>query len=400
MQTMTFDKAARGNTASWLARLPARLLSRMEEGHLRLVLPGGGVMVARGSRQTVPEAHMQIHNWRAVWRMLLDGDIGFADGFIEGDWTSNDLPALIELASRNRHGIGETIRPSPVGRAFYRLAHLLRSNTRSGSKRNIVAHYDLGNDFYSKWLDSGMSYSSALYSSADQTLEDAQTAKQDRVIELMAAPAAARVLEIGCGWGGLAERMVQAGLDVTGITLSPAQITYAQARLPQQADLRLQDYRDTEGRFDRIASVEMVEAVGEHFWPVYFARLKRLLAPGGRIVLQAITIDEHLFEGYRRDVDFIQRSIFPGGCLLTKALIERHMREAGLVLRSVEQFGDSYARTLAEWRRRFLEAWPAIEAMGFPPKFRRLWEYYLAYCEGGFRASSIDVGLYCAEHAV
>lgn len=399
MQTLTLDAGAKKNFSSWLARLPAQLLSRIEEGNLRLALPGGRVLIASGAKQTLPEAQMQIHRWRAVRRILMDGDIGFADGYIEDDWSSNDLPTLIELAARNRAAIGTTIQPSLLGRAAYRFGHWLRSNTRSGSRRNIVAHYDLGNDFYAQWLDRGMSYSSALYQSPDQSLEDAQTAKQDRIIELMQAGGGASVLEIGCGWGGLAQRMAERGMQVTGLTLSPAQLAYAQERLRDQSGLRLQDYRDCNGSFDRIVSIEMIEAVGERFWPVYFGRLKNLLAPGGRVVLQAITIDEKLFGSYRREVDFIQRSIFPGGCLPTPALIERHLIEAGLVLRSVEHFGDSYARTLAEWRERFLAAWPAIEAMGFPPRFKRLWEYYLAYCEGGFRAGSVEVGLYCAEHA-
>jgi cyclopropane-fatty-acyl-phospholipid synthase len=399
MRSLTVDEAARRDEGSWWGRLPARMLSRLDEGHLRLVLPGGGLIVAHGAKSDLPEAHMKIHRWRAVRRMLLHGDLGFADGYIDGDWSSDDLAALIDLASRNRGAMGKNLNPSLLTRTMHRIAHQFRANTRGGSKRNIEAHYDLGNEFYEKWLDRSMSYSSGLYRSADQTLEQAQSAKQDRVIELMAAPKDARVLEIGCGWGGLAQKMVAAGLDVTGITLSPSQLSYAQSRITDQADLRLQDYRDCEGRFDRIVSIEMIEAVGEKFWPVYFDRLKKLLAPGGRVVLQAITIDESLFDGYRRDVDFIQRSIFPGGCLLSREVIARQFREAGLVLRSVEYFGESYAKTLAEWRRRFLESWPAIEAMGFPPRFEKLWDYYLAYCEGGFRAGSIDVGLYCAEHA-
>ena len=399
MQTLTFDEGSRQSAKSWGERLFTGVLSRLEEGHLRLALPSGGVMVARGKQTTVPEAQMQINRWRAVRRMLMDGDLGFADGYIENDWTSNDLPALIELAARNRAAIGKTIRPSVIGLAMARLLHAMRPNTRAGSRRNIVAHYDLGNDFYGAWLDRGMSYSSALYQTEHQSLEDAQTNKQDRIIELMRAPLSAKVLEIGCGWGGLAERMVQRGMQVTGLTLSPSQLAYAQSRLPGQANLRLQDYRDAEGSYDSIVSIEMLEAVGERFWPVYFARLKKMLAPGGTVVLQAITIADELFGGYRKDVDFIQRSIFPGGMLLTCGLIERHLNEAGLVLKSAEHFGQSYARTLSEWRQRFLDAWPAIEAMGFPPRFKRLWEYYLAYCEGGFRANSIDVGLYCAEHA-
>ena len=398
METLTFDHESGLAAIRGWARLPARLLARLEQGNLQLALPGGGLMVARGPARHVPDAHMQIHRWRAVRRILMDGDIGFADGYIEDDWSSNDLPSLIELAARNRAAIGSAIQPSFLTRVIHRAYHRLRDNTRAAARRNIEAHYDLGNDFYAQWLDRGMSYSSAIYQSPQQTLEQAQIAKHDRIIDLLDAKAGARVLEIGCGWGGLAEAMLERGLDVTGLTLSPAQLAYAQTRLGGRADLRLQDYRDCDGVFDRIVSIEMIEAVGERFWPVYFDRLKKMLAPGGSVVLQAITIKDELFDSYRQEVDFIQHRIFPGGCLPTSGLIERHLQAAGLKLRKVEFFGDSYARTLAAWRENFLAAWPAIEAMGFPPRVRRLWEYYLAYCEGGFRAGNIDVGLYCAEH--
>ena len=391
-----FDDSPK-HAESWLEKLLSRFISRMEQGHLRLAVPGGRIFTARGTTAALPEAHMQINRWRAVLRVITAGDLGFADGYIDNDWTSDDLPALIELAARNRRPIGGTIRPSLLGRTIARIGHVLRSNTPSGSRRNIMAHYDLGNDFYAQWLDRGMSYSSALYQREDQSLEQAQQAKQQRILALLGADAGMRVLEIGCGWGGLAGMMAERGLEVTGLTLSSAQLDYARTHAPK-VDVRLQDYRDARGTFDRIVSIEMVEAVGERFWPAYFAQLKNLLAPAGKIVLQAITIDEGLFDGYRRDVDFIQRSVFPGGMLLTKGLIERHLRDAGLRLCGMEHFGDSYARTLAEWRRRFLEAWPAIEAMGFPARFKRLWDYYLAYCEGGFRARSIDVGFYQAEH--
>jgi cyclopropane-fatty-acyl-phospholipid synthase len=245
-----------------------------------------------------------------------------------------------------------------------------------------------------------MSYSSALYASADQSLEAAQQAKLDRVIELLAPAAGHDVLEIGCGWGALAERLVsRRGCRVTGLTLSVEQLAYARERLKtaglaDKADLRLQDYRDLEGAFDRIVSIEMLEAVGEVYWPVFFSRLNARLRPGGVAVLQAITIDERWFDDYRRNPDFIQQYIFPGGMLPTQAVLRDQFARAGFSLQAAETFGASYALTLAAWRERFERAWPDIEALGFDLRFKRMWEFYLAYCEAGFRAGALDVGLY------
>jgi cyclopropane-fatty-acyl-phospholipid synthase len=342
---------------------------------------------------------MVLHRWRTLRRLLLQGDVSFAEAYMDGDWDSPDLPALIELAGRNMPTLTDAIDGTWYKRLRNRLLHRLNANTRRGSKRNITKHYDLGNDFYRTWLDAGMSYSSALYADPAMTLEAAQTAKQDRVIELLAPPAGARVLEIGCGWGGLAEKLVRdAGCHVTGVTLSPAQLEFSQARLAAaDTDLRLQDYRDVRGQFDGIVSIEMMEAVGEAYWPSYFAALRERLKPGGVAVIQAITIAEALFDGYKRCPDFIQRYIFPGGMLPTIQEIRRQTEQAGLVLRSSETFGLSYARTLAEWRQRFHAAWPRIQRQGFDERFRRMWDYYLAYCEGGFRAGNIDVGLYVLD---
>jgi len=279
----------------------------------------------------------------------------------------------------------------------------LNRNTRRGSRRNIAAHYDLGNDFYQLWLDSSMSYSSAIYSSPGQTLEDAQRAKLDCVIDLLGLAGGERVLEIGCGWGGLAGRIIeQNGCHVTGLTLSTQQLRYAQRELFQRglggkSDLRLQDYRDAEGTYDRVVSVEMLEAVGAAYWPTFFANLRQRLNPQGAAVLQVITIDQSRFEGYRRRPEFIQRYIFPGGMLPTTAIIEQLVANAGLRLVSSEFFGDSYARTLAEWHRRFQETWPSIAALGFDDRFKRMWEYYLAYCRLGFEIGALNVGLYKIE---
>jgi cyclopropane-fatty-acyl-phospholipid synthase len=288
-------------------------------------------------------------------------------------------------------------------RLLNRLWHMLRANTRSGSRRNIIQHYDLGNAFYACWLDQGMSYSSALYRERDMSLEAAQTAKQDRVLDLLAPQPGQTVLEIGCGWGGLLARLAARGCSATGITLSDAQHAYAVAMLEaaglaESTDVRLQDYRDLDGAFDRIVSIEMFEAVGESYWPLYFAQLRGRLKPGGVAVLQVITIADDRFDHYRRAPDFIQRHVFPGGMLPSPSAMREQIARAGFRLDAVEYFGESYARTLRAWRERFGAAWPDIAAIGFPPHFRRLWEYYLGYCEAGFRVGAIDVGLWRLTH--
>ncbi len=296
-----------------------------------------------------------------------------------------------------------TARGSMIVRLAIRLRHLMRGNTRRGSRRNIMAHYDLGNDFYALWLDPAMQYSSAIWSADTADLEAAQAAKLDRIVDWLALRGGERVLEVGCGWGALATRLAEEkGAQVTALTLSPAQLDYARARAASsesgaRIDFRLQDYRDVEGRFDRIVSIEMIEAVGEARWPLYFRKLAESLASSGRIVLQAISLDESLADGYRRNPDFIQTHIFPGGCLPTKSALEAQIERAGLRLARRETFGASYARTLAEWRRRFHARWPEAERLGFDARFRRLWDYYLAYCEAGFAEGTIDVGLMAIE---
>ena len=389
--------------AGWFARRLARLLlSRIRIGRLTIVTPSG-FRLSSPLREPGPDAVLELHRWRTLRRLLLQGDIRFAMSYMDGDWTSPDLPALVELAARNAPTLYAAIDGNLVSRLANRLRHRLNANTRAGSQRNITFHYDLGNDFYAAWLDPGMTYSSALYATGQESLADAQTAKQDRAVALMGLTGRERVLEIGCGWGGLAERIAATtGCHVTGLTLSPAQLAHATDRLraaglERQTDLQLRDYRDETGTYDRIVSIEMLEAVGESYWPSYFGALGDRLRAGGVAVLQGITIAEDRYEAYRACTDFIQHYIFPGGMLPTQAEMRRQAEAAGLVQRSVETFGDSYARTLAEWRRRFHEAWPEIERQGFDTRFRRMWDYYLAYCEGGFRSGAINVGLYVME---
>ncbi|MFO1025743.1 MAG: cyclopropane-fatty-acyl-phospholipid synthase family protein [Acetobacteraceae bacterium] len=407
MSDLSFDGAINNTTIrpgiGWLARPLARmLLSRIRTGTLTIVTPSGlRLSSAVPERTNGPHGVMVLRRWRTLRRLLFQGDISFAEAYMDGDWHSPDLPALIELAGRNMPTLTDAIDGTWLKRLRNRLVHRRNANTREGSKRNIVRHYDLGNDFYRLWLDEGMSYSSAIYGDGVTTLEAAQSTKQDRILALLDLRGGERVLEIGCGWGGLAERLVRdGGCHVTGLTLSPAQLEAAQARLAAhqaQADMRLQDYRDADGAFDRIVSIEMLEAVGEAYWPSYFRAAHDRLRPGGRAVIQAITIAEPLFEGYKRTTDFIQHYIFPGGMLPTVTELRRQVAQASLVMRSEERFAPSYARTLAEWRQRFHAAWPEVQRQGFDERFRRMWDYYLAYCEGGFRAGNIDVGLYVME---
>jgi len=381
-----------------VAPLLKRLLAGIEAGRLTIVTPSGQRIEHRAP-QDGPEAVLAFHRWRALRRLIAGGDIGFAEGYIAGDWSTPDLPALIEMLAKNCDYFEHAILGWIPSRTVNRVRHLYNRNSKAGSRRNIAFHYDLGNDFYKLWLDQSMTYSSALFHDPTLSLEAAQQAKQDEIIDLVRLRGGERVLEIGCGWGSLAMRLAAAGAQVTALTLSQQQLTYARelARaegLAGRVAVRLEDYRDATGTFDRVVSIEMLEAVGEQYWPIYFAKLRERLKRGGKAVLQVITIADDRFENYRQGVDFIQRYIFPGGLLPTKDIILSQAIRAGLSVMTVVPFGGSYAETLAEWQRRFKAAWPEIARLGFPASFRRLWEYYLAYCEAGFRAGILDVSFY------
>ena len=375
------------------------MLRGVQQGQLIVETPSGERLVFGGAVPGGVQAKLTIHRWRFLWRLARDFDIGFAESYMAGDWSSPDLTALMKLACDNEaplasHGALQ------LPRICLKLRHWLNRNTPRGSRRNISAHYDLGNEFYSKWLDAGMSYSSAVFSSATDTLEAAQDAKLDRVVDLMDISGHERVLEIGCGWGGLAEHILKrTNCTLTGLTLSSEQLDFTQRRLSQvglasRADIRLQDYRDVRGTFDRIVSIEMLEAVGEAFWPRYFETLRDRLRPGGVAVLQVITMDDARFGRYRRAPDFIQKHVFPGGMIPTARIVEEEAAQAGLQLVTRNFFGESYARTLREWQGRFQKSWPQIKPLGFDERFYRMWNYYLSYCEAGFLTGALDVGLY------
>ncbi|WCK05051.1 SAM-dependent methyltransferase [Agrobacterium tumefaciens] len=390
----------RAGIGIWLIN---RLLNNIEHGRLRVTLPGGATFEKSGGSEG-SEAILVLHNWRAIRRLLVNGDIGFAEGFIENDWSTPDLTALIRFAAQNRDAFARSMRGSLPMRLINRMGHALNANTKRGSRRNIEAHYDLGNEFYRQWLDPSMLYSSAIFDYTTPTLEAAQRKKLERIAEKLQLTGNDTVLEIGCGWGALAIHLAtQQNANVTGITLSPSQLRWAENAAEKdntagRIDLRLQDYRDVQGQFDNIVSVEMFEAVGEAYWPSYFETLKRCLKPGGRAVLQIISIEESRFDTYRRKADFIQKYVFPGGFLPSNSALEKAVGQAGLKLTDTELFGQSYALTLAEWRQRFHARWQTISLLGFDERFRRLWDYYLCYCEAGFAEGTINVGLYTIEH--
>jgi cyclopropane-fatty-acyl-phospholipid synthase len=381
-----------------------KFLAIIDVGRIEVELPSGDRIEHVGAKPG-PRADIRFHSWRALRRLVTHGDIGFAEGYLDGEWTSRDIVALIELGGRNGSRLLDAMSGWAPFRLFNWLAHRGNANTKAGSRRNIAAHYDLGNEFYRLWLDRGMMYSSAIFSGEGQSLEEAQDARLARIVEKLNIEPAASVLEIGCGWGGLAATISRTAVDcVTSVTISPSQLAEAQELARAQdfddkVEFRLQDYRDITGRFDRIVSIEMVEAVGRGFMPGYFETIRDRLKPGGLCVLQAITIAEDRFALYCRRPDFIQRFVFPGGFLPSKTFLRETLERAGLELVAAENFGDSYALTLREWRMRFLEAWPRIERLGFDAPFKRLWEYYLCYCEAGFRTGMVDVGLYSIRHA-
>ena len=381
-------------------RLALEMLDRIADGAVAIELPGGlRLRAGRGALQ----AQMTVHDHGVFDEVMARGDIGFSECWMQGRWDTDDLPGLLTLLARNRRVLAAGIYGRVMRLLGHRIRHLLRANTRRGSRRNIVHHYDLGNDFYSLWLDPTMTYSAALFAAPDESLEQAQLRKYRRILEQAGARPGQRILEIGCGWGGLAEvAATEFGCHVTGITLSPAQLEYARERalrrgFAERADFQLCDYRDIGGGFDHVVSIEMIEAVGERYWPAYFAQLQARLKPGGRAVVQAITIADALFARYRRGTDFIQRHIFPGGMLLSPASVEREARSAGLKIAGDHAFGADYARTLARWRDAFEARLAAVRELGFDERFVRMWRFYLGYCEAGFNCGDVDVHQYVFE---
>ncbi|MBI1249917.1 MAG: methyltransferase domain-containing protein [Alphaproteobacteria bacterium] len=344
-----------------------------------------------------PDRALVVHDFAFAKRVLQRGDIGFAEGYVAGEWSAPNLGAVLTFLSGNADRIARVFKGGKIGRALNALFHRSRENSKTGARRNIYEHYDLGNAFYAAWLDPSMTYSSARFTREHLTLEDAQKEKYTALARAMALQPGDRVLEIGCGWGGFAEVAARDfGAQVVGLTISEAQHAFASKRIAEaglsdHVEIRLQDYRDTQGQFDKIASIEMFEAVGERYWPAYFGKIAETLKPGGRAGLQIITIQDALFESYRSRTDFIQRYVFPGGMLPSLSRLREEVARSGLVWQGYEPFGADYARTLTLWDDAFQHAWSDIRAMGFDEDFKRLWRFYLNYCYAGFSSKRTDV---------
>jgi cyclopropane-fatty-acyl-phospholipid synthase len=406
--TTTAPRFSFPHDAPAAARSALRLLQNLRHGALTVQLPDGSQRrFGEHPHQNAlpghhhPSASITLHNWKVFGAALKSGDIGFAETYIAGDWSTPNLTELLKVFSANRQAVDAVIFGSWAGRLLYRIKHLLNHNSRTNSRKNIHAHYDLGNAFYGLWLDETMNYSSAWFDGDfTRSLPQAQTAKVARALEMAQVNPGDRVLEIGCGWGALAEQATAGlGASVVGVTLSTEQLDFANARLQRAgvttADLRLQDYRDiTDAPFDAICSIEMVEAVGRGYWPTYFRAVSRLLKPGGRACVQSIVIDDTLFDRYIRSTDFIQQYIFPGGCLPCPAEFRRQARAAGLEVVDEFAFGADYAETLRRWRDAFLARKAEVAALGFDERFMRIWEFYLAYCEAAFDTGDISLVQY------
>lgn len=377
-------------------RLCLFLLAKTQIGELDLILPDGKKLRFVGE-QNGPQAMIHIHNDRVARRFFTGGKLGFCESYLDGDWSSPDIATFFEFVLRN----GTVMRKALLGKRWVRaisyLAHIVQPNSKKGSQKNIYRHYDIGNDFYKLWLDQSMTYSSAYFKEGDEDLLEAQQLKYKEMADRLGLKANHHVLEIGCGWGGFAEyAATNIGCKMTCITVSKAQHKYAtdrikKAGLSNLVDIRLQDYRDVPGQFDRIASIEMFEAVGESYWPTFFQTLQGKLKDGGKAVLQIITIRDEDFETYRKGADYIQRYIFPGGMLPSMKALDTQIAAANLSKDDVLHFGKDYAKTLDIWNHAFQNAWPQISKQGLDTRFKRMWEQYLCYCQAGFEVGTIDV---------
>ena len=376
-------------------RTAIRFAMRLEHGRLDVHLPDGRALRFEG--KPGPEAEMVVKDLGFAKRLANGGDIGIAEAYLRGEWETPNLTHFLQVFCVNQPILQNMLDNNRLARLLQNIRHWLNRNTKRGSKRNIHAHYDLGNEFYSSWLDRSMTYSSALFSDGNKDLQRGQQRKYEALARDIGVQPGHHVLEIGCGWGGFAEYAAKdIGCRVTGLTISQEQHDFAKKRifeagLADKVDIRMQDYRDERGSFDSIASIEMFEAVGEAYWPSYFSQLRDRLKPGGAAGMQVITIQESIWKSYKAEIDFIRRYVFPGGMLPTPTILRDMGARHGLSLRAERNFGLDYAETLVHWRGSFRAAWPKLTTLGFDERFRRMWEYYLAYCEAGFRAGNIDV---------
>ena len=378
-------------------RLLFALLARLAHGEVVLRTPDGLSHRFGSGHGHAGRADLAFNDWRVAREVLTGGDVAFAEAYMDGRWETPDLTALLTVLACNQQALERAFYGHAWQRTLFRLKHWLNANTRRQARRNIVAHYDLGNAFYGLWLDPTMTYSSALFGGdSTQSLAAAQEAKYARILDELALPRGAHILEIGCGWGGFAETAARAGYRVTGLSLSGAQTAFARARIARaglgdRVLFRLQDYRDLRGTYDAVASIEMFEAVGERWWPDYFRAVAAALKPGGRAIIQSITIADALFERYRKGTDFIQQYIFPGGMLPSPSRFRAEAEGAGLAFADAHAFGPDYAETLRRWRASFMAQLPAVREQGFDERFLRMWEFYYCYCEASFDSGCTDV---------
>ncbi len=372
------------------------MAQRLKRGRMDFRLPDGRVFRVTGTAPG-PAAEIEIVNPDLFARIVREGDMGFSEAYLEGWWTTPDLQAFMDLVHEDNEDVYDGFPAMGLVRAYERLRHWLRSNTKWQAKKNIAYHYDLGNDFYRLWLDDTMTYSSALFLTGQEALERAQTQKYERLVDRIGAQPGDHVLEIGCGWGGFCEYAArERGLRVTALTISREQHAFAVARmkrlgLDDRVEIKLQDYRDEKGTYDGIVSIEMFEAVGERYWPAYFDTLRDRLKPGRNAALQIITVQDHRFEAYRKGVDFIQKYIFPGGMLPSPSVLKAQIDRAGLTLADTFEFRESYSQTLRRWHETFNARWDEVAQLGFDERFRRMWNFYLTSCAGAFRGGICDV---------
>ena len=387
-----------------IARKAFDLLLGIETGKLYVRLPGGKTFQF-DSGNPGPEGYLVLYNWKLARKVILSGTIGVAETYMDGDWDSPDVSQMLEFFLENKAIYEDVAEQGFLTGILANFRHWLNRNNRKGAQRNIAAHYDLGNNFYSLWLDPSMTYSSAIYEDGANSLEKAQQDKYRSLATRMGIKPDSHVLEIGCGWGGFAEFVTkEIGARVTGLTISQEQLNFARQRLANaglqdKAELKFQDYRDETGKYDHIASIEMFEAVGKEYWPTYFGKIRDCLKPGGTAGLQIITIEDESFDSYSARTDFIQRYIFPGGMLPSPAALASVTTKEGLKLASERIFPQDYAKTLRAWRLRFWEKWDEVKALGFDERFKRMWEFYLFYCEAGFKSESIDVRQMFYKHS-
>jgi len=387
---------------SWQERLLTGILKNIEFGSIKITTPRNKILEFTGSKEG-PNADIQLKSWRVLIRTIWGGHTYFFESFRRGEWETSDLYALLLFGELNETSVDKVMKSTIWRRSIEQVLHKLNQNSRKGSKRNIAAHYDLGNSFYQLWLDKSMTYSSALFEGQTTCLSEAQRQKYLRIANNIELKDGDKLLEIGCGWGGFAEIAAKEyGCQVTGLTLSKEQASSCKKRLKdsgieRKVDIRLEDYRDVKGLYDKIVSIEMLEAVGEKFWRRYFESIRDRLAPGGKAAIQTITIKDDCFESYKKNPDFIQQFIFPGGMLPTPSAIKHNVEAVGLKLTDTFYFGKSYIKTLHLWDQEFKKQWSRIEELGFDTDFKNTWTYYLNYCAAGFQSGRINVGQFLIQ---